>query len=307
LTRFQVSQIEGLEDVAINFFDIWGLEGDNYKDDMLLDVLGGKLPDGYTMRERTSYTEEMKEMDWEKYQRRIHSVLVFMPIGVLDNPKMVTALINNLKLCVTNVKVNPILVVTRASLGGDLKQQEIIKTKIAQKFNMPAGSIYMVDNYTTEQEKTMRIDKKTLEILLRAITSCRTFQTFYRKSLLEDIKKNPVDPIPPSPTKSDPIPPSPIKSDPVPTPSPPSSSLKCKCGESVEPSWDECPVCGESLKPQKILCANSHCKKELQPKWAKCPVCKTPAPKKVPTHCPKCQEAVEPNWDECPVCDYKLK
>jgi len=137
-----------LEDVAINFFDIWGLDGDNYKDDMLLDVLGGKHPEGYTMRECTSFMEEMKEMEWEIYQRRIHSVLLFMPIGVV-NPEIITALKENLKLCVTNIKVNPIIV-TCASLAGDLKQQEAIKNKIAQKFNIPAGSIYMVDNYTSE-------------------------------------------------------------------------------------------------------------------------------------------------------------
>jgi len=139
----------------------------------------GKHPEGYTMRECTSFTEEMKEMEWEFFQRRIHSVLLFMPIGVVDNPEIITALKENLKLCVTNIKVNPIIVVTHASLAGDLKQQEAIKNKIAQKFNIPAGSIYMADNYTSEQEKSMRIDKKTLEILMQAITSCHTFQNFY--------------------------------------------------------------------------------------------------------------------------------
>jgi len=45
-------QIEGLENIPINFFDIWGLDIYNFENKLLfLDVLQGNLPEDYAMRE----------------------------------------------------------------------------------------------------------------------------------------------------------------------------------------------------------------------------------------------------------------
>jgi len=96
LTRFQLSQINNLEKIPINFFDIWGMDGNNYQNNMFLHVLHGKLPEGYEMRERITQREEMNIAEWSVAERRIHSVLFFMPYNVQNNPKFTRAPPNNL-------------------------------------------------------------------------------------------------------------------------------------------------------------------------------------------------------------------
>jgi hypothetical protein len=61
ITRFKISQIPGLEKVILNFFDIWGLDANNFQKNMLLDVLNGILPEGYLMKDRTRNTEQLEK------------------------------------------------------------------------------------------------------------------------------------------------------------------------------------------------------------------------------------------------------
>jgi len=331
LTRFQVSQLEGMEHVKINFFDIWGLEGDNFKEDMLISVLEGKLPEGYTMRQRIKNTAEMIDQSWSIYERRIHCVLVFMPWTVLDSPAIVNALSRNLSICTTSYKVNPLIIVTRSSQAGGEKEQEAVRAKISNRFSVQSGNVYMIDNYTNEQDKNMGLDKKTLDILQRAILSCRTFHTFYKKTLLTDIQSNPPpQQNPQTPQRpqnpqtpqrpqnpqtpqrpQNPQTPQQPQNPQTPSQTPPTSSqqLVCsKCSEPLQSSWDECPVCENPLPRQPSICV---CGTPLQPKWKKCPntACKRPVGVPVrPTHCPTpgCNEELQPNWDECPVCERKI-
>jgi len=73
---------------------------------------------------------------------------------------------------------------------------------------------------------------------------------------------------------------------PEPTPEPqpiPDTGNKCpKCGMSVKPNWDMCPMCESPLK-----------KKEE-------------APTAAPT-CPSCGKPVKERWSMCPFCEASLK
>jgi len=275
ITRFQVSQIKGLEDVKINFFDIWGLDSNNFQGSMFLDVLTGKLPPDYKMKERTTFTEKMAETSWQAHERRIHSVLFFMPFSVVDNPKIVNVLSRNFSICTTEYHMNPVVIVTRAAQAGGIAEQEEVKKIIADKFNIPAGNMYMFDNYTSEKAKTMCIDKKTLEILMKAIESCQTYQTFFIDQLIKDLKKS-----------------------------------NCgRCQFEVEIDFSVCPQCGFDLAPPPVFAPNCvKCNFALKDNFKICPKCKTvrqPISNK-PTTCPKCHDAVESDWAACASCGADL-
>jgi len=217
ITRFKLSQMPGLESVILNFFDIWGLDDKNFKHRMLLDVLNGTLPEGYQMKERTRNTHELENSLWKRYERRIHCVLTFVPCSILDSEKIVQAIRENLQLCVTDYKIVPLLVVTRASTVGGQDEQNGLKTRIATKFSIPESNIYMMDNYTTEKEKSMRVDKMVLDILVKAVDNSKNFQRQWRKILLDDI--NVIT----------------YKTCPL-------------CCASLEMDWKICPVCPRSSK-----------------------------------------------------------
>jgi len=340
LTRFSIKDLqdENLVSVPINIFDIWGMDTDNYQNKMFLDVLRGELPEGYIMKDRTTVTQSManekilKDVNTSKAERTIHSVIFFMPYNIEDNPKFTDALSENFLYCTRDNKMNPIVVVTRASMEGDSKAQEQLRLKIAEKFTLPAGSIFMYDNYTKEEDKTMGIDRKTLQILNHTINSSISYQKFYKSTLLDILyseKKTPVKPNPgsgsskPSPAyvssgyaTPKPTPayvsskPSPYgSSNPPPNPSP-AAGLRCSaCQEEVDSDWENCPYCTAPI-PKQNICS---CGFALQPKFRNCPKCKKPVtstsappPKKL---CPNssCNSEVEDSWDICPYCEGYLK
>jgi hypothetical protein len=134
----------------------------------------------------------LKDVNTSKAERTIHSVIFFMPYNIEDNPKFTDALSENFLYSRDN-KMNPIVVVTRASMEGGSMAQEYLRLKIAEKFTLPAGSIFMYDNYTKEEDKTMSIDRKTLQILNHTINSSISYQKFYKSTLLDILyseKKN---------------------------------------------------------------------------------------------------------------------
>jgi len=211
ITRFKLSQMPGLESVILNFFDIWGLDKDNFQHKMLLDVLNGTLPEGYQMKERTRNTEELEQSLWKRNERRIHCVLTFMPAGILQSKPIVTALKANLQICVSDYRIVPILVVTRASTVGGQEEQNAMKKAIGMEFSLPEANIYMMDNYTTEKEKSMRVDKMVLDILVKAVENSKSFQRAWRNRLLDDLNVK-------------------FKSCP-------------KCKQNLEVDWKICPMC----------------------------------------------------------------
>jgi len=134
-----------------------------------------------------------------------------MPASVLDSATIVKALKENLQLCVSNYRINSLLIVTRASLVGDLEEQAKVRNSIATNFGFPEANVYMMDNYTKEKEKSMRVDKMVLEILMKSIEGSRDFQTQNRQYLVSDIKAK---------TKACPT-----------------------CKQPIEVDWAHCPLC----------------------------------------------------------------
>jgi len=226
--------------------------------------------------------------------------------------------------------------VTRASLAGEAKDQDDLKKNIADKLNIPPNAIYMYDNYTTEDEKTLRIDKKTLDILTKVIESCRIYQRFHSEDILKDYHNQPKVPL------SQPASNSPVVSRVQPSPSPPVSRVqpslspvsrgqpsrpvinnqapRCpnsKCLNEVDPEWDACPFCGVDIPkivfPQSVssdTCSNPNCRAPMKEMFTFCPKCKTPrqAQSQVQSQpqfstCWSCQyNEVESDWDQCCAC-----
>jgi len=163
LTRFRVSQIDGLKDVPINIFDVWGLDKNNYQNELLLTLLDGKLPNGYDMKDLVSL--HLIDSNWEDISRQITSILFFMPYNVDDNPVALRALSNNFHLCRNKHRMIPLVVITRAELIGDKESQKYTLEQISKEFDIPEYAIYLHDNYTNQAEKVMEIDQRALTIL----------------------------------------------------------------------------------------------------------------------------------------------
>jgi len=161
---------------------------------------------------------------------------------------MVKALIENLSLCVSQYKINPLLVVTRASLVGNTSDQNTIKTKISNRFKIQEAHIFMIDNYTIEKDKSMRVDKMILEIVVRALQLSQTFQSQYRSKLEKDL---------------DLAPPPPISND---------TMIKCpSCNEDNYADDDDCTYCSAPLRGGAVLkCWN--CSNDIS--GEKCENCK---------------------------------
>jgi len=146
ITRYQLGQLPGLEHVKINFYDIWGLDPNNYEHGFMLKVLNGQLPENYNMLERIAFRGE-RSVQWSTDEKRIHGVLFFVPINVLDDDSMVRRVAENIKLCVVNYQLNPILIVTRSrQVGNQLaKKKKEISSRfvINEKQHLYDGQLYL--------------------------------------------------------------------------------------------------------------------------------------------------------------------
>jgi len=244
-----------------------------------------------------------------------------MPYSIEDSPKFTAALSENFRICTKDNKMNPVVVVTRAAFEGDSEAQNKLRLKFAEKFNIPAGQIFMYDNYTHQADKTMEIDRKTLQILIHTLNSAVNYQKFYKDTLIkprspagssnthDDKQTNPSESYSPKPrypnnNNNNTTPPRQGYTNTVSKPPPkPINQLRCECSEILESDWDECPACG---RPCGLSCAG--CRTELKPNWMKCPKCKLPtsAPPKKNCWNPVCGKEVDS--DICRNCDaYQIR
>jgi len=76
LSRFQVSQITNFSNFLIHFFDLWGLDKENYTNYQLVELLLGNLPENTGMRECVG--TKVEEGQWSAYQRCVHVLLFFI-------------------------------------------------------------------------------------------------------------------------------------------------------------------------------------------------------------------------------------
>jgi len=88
---------------------------------------------------------------------------------------MMELLLENFHLCRNEYQMNPLIILTRCDQI-DEDDQIYIKSEIARRFGLPEYAIYMYNNYQSQTEKKMSIDRKSLEILRHTIECCQTFR-----------------------------------------------------------------------------------------------------------------------------------
>lgn len=162
--------VAGLSTVRLNLFDLWGLTAVNFRCKQLLDVLEGRVPEGYQMKERQACKTDLADISMSQQERRIHSLLLFVPISILDCTDLLSRIKESLTIALQDYAINPLLIVTRAS-SQTLEEQEAIRSRLSAELVYPMNRIYLVDNYVEEKGKSFEIDRRTLAILQDAITS----------------------------------------------------------------------------------------------------------------------------------------
>jgi len=186
LIKFALSDVPGLESVKINLLDLWGLDKANYKAKQLLDLLQGRLVDGYEMVERKPFQTEEVELYVDDYERMVHAVLLFVPLGICDDHDLLGRVKESLRIGTVDYEINPLIIVTRAS-SEDVKSQEQIRSQIGKELNYPISRIYLVDNYVTQKVKTFGIDRLTLAILHDVINTGSQYMRQNRKRLVRNV------------------------------------------------------------------------------------------------------------------------
>jgi len=118
--------------------------------------------------------KKSNDANWDVRERRIHTVLFFMPYNITDNYLLTNKLSQNFKLCTDQYGINPLVIVTWMDLV-DYTERQFIISEIAQTFNIPEYAIYPHCNYTKQDQKDMSIDKNSLHILRNILQSSITF------------------------------------------------------------------------------------------------------------------------------------
>jgi len=292
LSRFSVSQVPGLENIRINFFDLWGMDENNYTDIKLQDFIRGNIPKDVTSSECLG---EKKEVGiWNAFERRIHSVLFFILPAVIDNSKICESVSKNINICKFKCRMFPLVIIPRSRSIGDENEQMEHKQRLAQKFNLPAHFLYMFENYTDEKEKAMDIDRKTLNIMYQVLSDAEEYQTKNQVDLVDDVdygskirrctKCNRIIVNDECPCMSGVYSPRGSTSQITTQPSQNTSQLLCpKCNAPIESKYKKCPECKTPVNPSDNTPQNtsqlqcSKCKySPIQPNFIKCPQCKTP-------------------------------
>jgi len=182
--------------MKISFLDIWGLSSDNYENQILINVLKGDLPEGYSLVDRkafdtTNYTD--KNFDTE-----VHGVLFFVPWTIRDDKPLLERVKINFQMCTRHWNMNPYLLITRKDEIPEGEEEGVLKS-ICKALNVPENTSILVENYTNQIDKSMEIDLTSLSILDSMIRNC----IFWRKP---DIMPNPepIETPKPTPNKTKP-------------------------------------------------------------------------------------------------------
>ena len=88
-----------LEQTGICLWDTWGVDNDNYRSGFMQRILQGEVPDGYEM-EDVSVDGRLRILDDEEEtaeDRNIHAILLFVPIGILEDDSLIPNVLDILK------------------------------------------------------------------------------------------------------------------------------------------------------------------------------------------------------------------
>jgi len=161
---FHLGQLCSLPATQICLWDSWGLDETNYTADFLLRILHGELPNEWEMHNVCIDGTNLPTSSLDETSiRRVHAVLLFVPIGILEDQVLLGRVKESLRLT-NKMNLNALIIVTHADTL-EAKNRSTHQQKIAGEFNLPSHRINLVENYTKDAEKSFEIDKNTLRIL----------------------------------------------------------------------------------------------------------------------------------------------
>jgi len=181
--RHHVTQEIGRYEIApnIRIYDTWGLTKDTYTGKELDLLLQGVLPPGYEMHD--AITDELIEQGTaNRFIRKIHSVLFFLPQAALADPNQMATrklLQENFEAISRKAGLNPLLVLTRVDEISGIRKDctkkytelESIKQRASQLLNIIPARVEYNINYLEEKKRAFHIDKMTYIILEDAVRS----------------------------------------------------------------------------------------------------------------------------------------
>jgi len=230
----------------------------------MISVLSGKVPENYSLaddrnKQKVKYSSTVVE-EWE---RKVHSLLIFVPVGILGTKDLLLRIKQNF-VYATKVNLTPLVIVTKLDTIPDLEEQAELKVVLARELGVPENRLFLIKNYTDETEKNFDIDKSSLQILKTALEGAESFLTYH---LAPQASKLRLDDNSPSPSGGYPSP-----SDGYSSPSGayPSPGIKpvgervgdlicSKCG--IAGTGKFCNECGGVVVPKPVgkSCGSCHC------------------------------------------------
>lgn len=156
------------ENLKIRLWDTWGLTLKNYTGNELPFILRGELPPDFEM---DGDFEGIRNESKNNHLRRIHSVVVFIPVAVLSDPgaqNFRQNLQTHFATITSNAEVNPIVLLTkvdevnnqvRSAPNAKYPDMEVLRTKAATLFNIRPANVFYNVNYFTEKKRNFEIDR----------------------------------------------------------------------------------------------------------------------------------------------------
>jgi len=270
--------------LTVSLWDTWGLDENNYSDKILLNILSGKVPDGYKRSQDDNRDKIAYQSDpVEEWSRRVHALLMFIPVGILSTPNLLERMKQNFSLA-GKLNIQPLIIVTRMDTIPE-KERPILPKFLSEKWNLPPAAFYFIKNYTDEKQKDFDMDKTSLQILKLALQRAKDHIGYH---LVKEAKK--MNWNGPRPTE---------------TPQYSTSSSEIKSSiSSPEKGAKKCPDCSFTAASGFCPTHGKEVKEPPQPKVATgqlvCPVCNEPGEGKFcPTHG---AERVVKQTRQCPTC-----
>ena len=193
LRCFPISQnIEELGKCHINLWETSGIDESNFNFELLSEILKGNIPDGFEMIETIQGKNIPCSPSHNDVNRRIHAVLLFVPVNICEDIPMLKRL-SNILVGIYDMGICLDFIITRADT---INNPRYHKTQISNLLNFRENRISLVVNYSPHStQKNFQQDIVALEIFYKAVNYaefCIRSSTNYDKNspLAPDIMGN---------------------------------------------------------------------------------------------------------------------
>lgn len=191
--RFHLGQLCGLTGTEIALWDSWGLDEETYGNDFLMTLLRGDLPSGYEMVNVSIVDGAKRDPDnMHQVDRRIHGVLMFVPINILEDSVMLLRIKDALRLT-NKMKLNAQVVVTRADTVSGKQNRVTLQERIAKELNLAPLRVNLVKNYIKVRDKDFGIDKVALRVFADIVDTAHQYVKTYVAASPSSPTCSPVD------------------------------------------------------------------------------------------------------------------